>query len=154
MSLESIRLRRMEEIRTGETAWFSKTVTEADIMMFAMLSGDYAPQHVNAEFGKTMMYGERIAHGMLTVGLIIPALLKLLGDGAQTVYEEVKFKSAVTLNDTVTVKAEVAELFPEENRVKVDVVCRKQVTGPEERPLIVGTFIMELTVTELPQMQS
>lgn len=146
MSLEGITLKTMDDIKVGDVAWFSKTVTEADIMMFAQLSGDYAPQHVSAEFGKTMMYGSRIAHGMLTAGLICPTLTKLCGDGSLTCYQEIKFKSAVLLGDTVTVRAEVTERIPEENKVKIDVVCRKQGTGPEDRPLILANFIQKLEV--------
>ena len=146
MSLEGINLKRIEEINAGDVAWFSKTVTEADIMMFAQLSGDYAPQHVSAEFGKTMMYGSRIAHGMLTAGLICPVLNKLCGDGAVTWSQEIKFKSAVLLNDTVTVRGEVTEVIPEENKVKIQVVCRKQGTGPEDRPLILAEFVEKIEI--------
>lgn len=149
MSMEGIILKKMEDIHVGDVAWFSKTVTEADIMMFAQLSGDYAPQHVSAEFGKTMMYGSRIAHGMLTAGLICPVLTKLCGDGALTWSQEIKFKSAVLLNDTVTVRGEVTELFPEENKVKIEVVCRKQGAGPEDRPLILATFVEKLEIESL-----
>ena len=49
MSMEGITLKKLGDIKVGDKAWFSKTVTEADIMMFAQLSGDYAPQHVSAE---------------------------------------------------------------------------------------------------------
>ena len=146
MSLEGIRLKNIEDIKVGDTAWFSKTVTEADIMMFAQLSGDYAPQHVSAEFGKTMMYGSRIAHGMLTAGLICPVLTKLCGDGSVIFSQKIKFKSAVLLQDTVTVRGEVTELIPEENKVKIDVVCRKQGSGPEDRPLILAEFIQKLEI--------
>ncbi len=151
MSLEGIVLKQMEDIKVGDVAWFSKTVTEADIMMFAQLSGDYAPQHVSAEFGKTMMYGSRIAHGMLTAGLICPVLNKLCGDGTITHSQEIKFKSAVLLNDTVTVRGEVIEKIPEENQIKIDVVCRKQGTGPEDRPLILATFVQKLDILSLKE---
>ncbi len=146
MSLEGIVLKEITDICPGDVAWFSKTVTEADIMMFAQLSGDYAPQHVSAEFGKTMMYGSRIAHGMLTAGLICPVLNRLCGDGSVTYSQEIKFKSAVLLNDTVTVRGEVTGVNPEENKVMIDVVCRKQGTGPEDRPLILATFVQKLEI--------
>ena len=149
MSMEGIILKKIEDIHVGDVAWFSKTVTEADIMMFAQLSGDYAPQHVREKIGKTMMYGSRIAHGMLTAGLICPVLTKLCGDGALTWSQEIKFKSAVLLNDTVTVRGEVTELFPEENKVKIEVVCRKQGAGPEDRPLILATFVEKLEIESL-----
>lgn len=149
MSLEGITIKQMHDIRIGDNAWFSKTVTEADIMMFAQLSGDYAPQHVSAEFGKTMVYGSRIAHGMLTAGLICPVLNKLCGDGSVTCSQEIKFKSAVLLGDTVTVRGEVAERLPEENKVKINVVCRKQGTGPEDRPAIMAVFVQKLEIFEI-----
>ena len=72
---KSVTAKCIQEIRVGDTAYAAKTVTEADVMMFAMLSGDYAPQHVSAAFGATMSYHSRIAHGMLTVGLAGLALL-------------------------------------------------------------------------------
>ena len=81
--------------------------------------------------------------------LIVPVLTRLCGDGSLTYREEVKFRSAVTLNDTVTVRGEVTEVLPDEDRVVIDVVCRKQGTGPEDRPLILGTFVQELAVREL-----
>lgn len=146
MSLEGMRLKQMSEIQVGDAAWFSKTVTEADISLFAQLSGDYAPQHVSAEFGKTMVYGSRIAHGMLTAGLTGPVLNQLCGDGAVTCSQTVQFKSAVLLDDTVTVCGRVTELFPEENKVKVEVVCRRQGDRGQDRPLIVAVFVERLEI--------
>lgn len=95
---KSVTAKCIQEIRVGDTAYAAKTVTEADVMMFAMLSGDYAPQHVSAAFGATMSYHSRIAHGMLTVGLVGPVLNRLCGDASCTAYQKVHFSSAVLLN--------------------------------------------------------
>ena len=84
---KSVTAKCIQEIRVGDTAYAAKTVTEADVMMFAMLSGDYAPQHVSAAFGATMSYHSRIAHGMLTVGLVGPVLNRLCGDTSCTAYQ-------------------------------------------------------------------
>lgn len=150
MSLNGITIKRIEDIHPGDKAWFSKTVTEADVMMFAMLVGDYAPHHVNREFGETTIFKSRIAHGMLTSGLICPVLTKLCGDTATTFYQQIKYKSAVLLNDTVTVEATVTEVVPQENHVMIDVVCTKQNTKPEDRPLILAKFIQTLNIEVNP----
>ncbi len=144
--MEGIQLKAIEDIHVGDTAYFAKTVTEVDINMFAMLSGDFAPQHVNAEFGKTMMYKSRIAHGMLTAGLICPTLTKLCGDGSVIYSQEIKFKSAVLLGDTVVVRAQVTEILAQEDKVKIDIVCSRQGALPEERPFIIGTIVQKLEI--------
>ena len=62
---KSVTAKCIQEIRVGDTAYAAKTVTEADVMMFAMLSGDYAPQHVSAAFGATMSYTAALPMGCL-----------------------------------------------------------------------------------------
>ncbi|HEX2923561.1 MAG TPA: MaoC/PaaZ C-terminal domain-containing protein, partial [Chloroflexota bacterium] len=60
----------IDSFNVGDSYCFSKTVTEADVVMFAAVSGDMAPQHVNAEYAKGTPSGERVAHGMLTASLV------------------------------------------------------------------------------------
>ncbi len=144
--MNGITLKRIQDIQVGDVAYSAKTVTEADVMMFAMLSGDYASHHVDATFAETTVFKTRIAHGMLTAGLICPVLRLLCGDGSVTYSQEIKFKSAVLLNDTVTVKGEVVGLFPDENKVKVDVVCVKQGYVEGDRPLVLGSFVQSLII--------
>ncbi len=144
MEISDTNVKRIQEIQVGDVAFFSKTIMEADTQIFAMISGDYAPHHVDRAFGKTTMYGASIAHGMLTVGLLAPVLNKLCGDNSLTSSEEVRFRSAVVLNDTVTVRGEVTEVNPEEQKVTVDIVCRKQGASEDERPYIIGTVVQEL----------
>ena len=62
MTYNGVTIKRIDEIEVGDSAYFAKTVSEADVMMFAQLSGDYAPHHVNNVFGETTMFHSRIAH--------------------------------------------------------------------------------------------
>lgn len=146
MQIESISLKKLEELRTGDCAYFSKTVTEADVMMFAQLSGDYAPHHVNKQFGETTMFHSRIAHGMLTAGLIGPVLAKLCGGASYTYSQEIRFKSAVVLNDTITVKGEITAIDLEKKQVSIEILCTKQNWSPEDRPVIQGRFVQSMDV--------
>lgn len=146
MNWNSVSLKKIEDIAAGDRACFAKTVTEADVMMFAQLSGDYAPHHVNKEFGNTTMFHSRIAHGMLTAGLIGPVLTALCGGASYTLSQEVRFKTAVVLNDTITVSGEVTAVDPQSKEVSIDIVCTKQNTGPNDRPVILGKFVQSMDV--------
>lgn len=153
MELQAVNSKRIEDIHVGDTAYYARTVTEADVMMFAQISGDFAPQHVSKAFGETTMFHSRIAHGMLTVGLVGPVLMRLCGDASRTAFQNVRFRSVVLLNDTVYVKGTVTEVDVENQLVTIDVVCaRKEIlekieagtAEKSERPFITATFRQSL----------
>jgi len=144
--MNGVVIKQIGDISIGDSAYFAKTVTEADVMMFAMLSGDYASHHVDESFAQTTLFKSRIAHGMLTAGLICPVLRLLCGDGSTTRSQEIAFKSAVLLNDTVTVKGEVTEVSEDDKVVTIEVVCTKQGHVEGDRPLVLGTFKQALVV--------
>ncbi len=74
---------KFEELSVGQSAVYARTVTEADILMFAGVSGDFNPVHINEELAASTMFGGRIAHGMLSAGFISTVLgTKLPGPGA------------------------------------------------------------------------
>ncbi|HEY85373.1 MAG TPA: dehydratase [Chloroflexi bacterium] len=105
-----------EEFEPGQKiATPARTVTEADVVSFAGLSGDYNPLHTNEEFAKTTPYGRRIAHGMLVVS-IATGLADRQGflDGTALAFRELswKFSSPVFIGDTIHMVAEVVELKP------------------------------------------
>ena len=105
-----------EDYNIGDAATTQgRTITETDIVNFAAFSGDWNPIHVDAEFAKAGMFGERIAHGML--GLSIATGLAIqLGFMQETVIAfmglEWKFRGAIKIGDTIKVKAEIAEKKP------------------------------------------
>nr|WP_274380617.1 MaoC family dehydratase [Oleomonas cavernae] len=113
-----------EDLTIGQAARFSKTVSEADILMFAGVSGDTNPVHLDAEYAATTPFKERIAHGMLSAGLISAVLgTKLPGPGAVYVGQTLKFKAPVKIGDTVVAEAKVIELDPNKKRAVFATTC-------------------------------
>jgi 3-hydroxybutyryl-CoA dehydratase len=114
----------IEDLKPGMTASFTKTVTEADILMYAGVSCDINAVHLNDEYAKTTMFGGRIAHGMLTAGFISAVLAnRLPGPGTIYLAQTLKFKAPVRIGDTVTATVTVREVFVEKKRVILDAAC-------------------------------
>jgi 3-hydroxybutyryl-CoA dehydratase len=114
----------LEDIFVGHTAVYARTVTEADIVLYAGVSGDTNPVHLNQEFASTTMFKGRIAHGMLTASLISTVLgTKLPGPGCIYLSQNLKFKAPVRIGDTVQARVTVTEIIPEKRRVAVKTVC-------------------------------
>ncbi|MBS3985311.1 MAG: MaoC family dehydratase [Selenomonadales bacterium] len=109
---------KFADIKVGDTASMSKTISEYDVYAFAGLTGDFNPVHVNAEFAKDTMFKGRIAHGMLSVGMI-SAVLGTSLPGVNTIYlaQELSFKAPVRIGDTVTATVEVLEKIEGKNRI-------------------------------------
>ncbi|EWY41058.1 MaoC family dehydratase [Skermanella stibiiresistens SB22] len=114
----------LEDIFVGQTAVYARTVTEADIVLYAGVSGDTNPVHLNQEFASTTMFKGRIAHGMLTASLISTVLgTKLPGPGCIYLSQNLKFKAPVRIGDTVQARVTVTEIIAEKRRVAVKTVC-------------------------------
>ncbi len=102
-----------ESLEVGQKATFSKTVEERDIQLFAAMSGDHNPVHLDAEFAKATMFKERIAHGMFSGALISAAVAcELPGPGTIYLGQSMRFTAPVKLGDTLTVRLEVLEKLP------------------------------------------
>ena len=113
-----------EDLHLGQSASFSKTITEADLVLFSGVSGDFNPVHVNEEYAKTTMFKARIAHGMISAALISSVLgMKLPGPGCIYVSQSLKFKAPVFISDTVKAKVEVTHLIPERKFVTFKTTC-------------------------------
>jgi len=110
----------MEQLSVGDAAQFTKTVTETDVALFAAISGDFNPVHVDAEFAKTSLFGRRVAHGPLTLALAAGVLgMHLPGVGTIAVTNHIDYRRPVFIGDTITTRGEVAELDPEANRARI-----------------------------------
>lgn len=117
----------ISEIRIGDAAEFTKTVTEADIVLFAGITGDLNPAHVDQVWAENTMFKGRIAHGMFSGGLISAVLgMYLPGPGAIYLSQELKFLAPVHIGDTITARAEVQEIIEDKNRVRLKTICRNQ----------------------------
>jgi 3-hydroxybutyryl-CoA dehydratase len=102
----------------GKQASFSKTVTESDVTTFAGLIGDFNPIHVDAEYARKSRFGQRVAHGMFTGGLISAVLgNKLPGPGAIYLSQQIEFLAPVFIGDTITATVEVVAWRPEKRIV-------------------------------------
>ncbi|MCD6298102.1 MAG: MaoC family dehydratase [Deltaproteobacteria bacterium] len=116
-----------DELQIGEDASFSKTITETDVYLFAGISGDFNPMHVNEEFAKTTPFKTRIAHGVLPQSLIAPVLgTKLPGLGTVAVEISCRFKAPTFFGDTITAKAEVAEKLEKKRWVRMALTWTNQ----------------------------
>lgn len=117
----------IQEIKIGDVAEFSKTITEYDVYTYAGVTGDFNPAHVNQVYAEQTFFKGRIAHGMLTAGLISTIMGTLLpGPGAIYMKQDLKFTAPVRFGDTITARAEVIEMDTEKNRVRLSTVCTNQ----------------------------
>jgi 3-hydroxybutyryl-CoA dehydratase len=114
-----------EELRVGMSATYAKTITEADIVLFAAVSGDNNAIHTNEEFAATTIFKGRIAHGMLSASVISAALAnKLPGPGAIYMSQNLRFRAPVRAGDTVHATVTIKELNPEKRCVLLETCCR------------------------------
>lgn len=117
----------ISEMKLGDSASFTKTVSEHDVYTYAGVSGDFNPAHVNEVEAQKGMFGKRIAHGMLSAGFISTVLgTQLPGPGTIYMGQELRFTKPVFFGDTITATVTVAELIPEKNRAILDTVCTNQ----------------------------
>ena len=117
----------IQEMKIGDSASTAKTISEADVYLFAGITGDHNPAHINEEASKKTAFGGRIAHGILSAGLISAVLaMKLPGPGTIYLGQELKFTKPVRFGDTVTATATVSEIIAEKNIVKLETVCTNQ----------------------------
>ena len=114
----------LEDLAVGMSASFSKTLTDADIVMFSGVSGDTNPVHLDEEYAKDTIFEGRISHGMLSAGFISAVLgTKLPGPGCIYVSQDLRFKAPVRPGDTVTARVTVMEIVPEKRRVVMQTQC-------------------------------
>ena len=117
----------IQEMKIGDHASVTKTVSETDVYLFAGITGDLNPAHTNEVAASKTMFKTRIAHGMLGAGFISAVLGKYL-PGPGTIYmgQELKFTKPVHIGDTVTATATVEEIILEKNRVILDTTVVNQ----------------------------
>ena len=133
-----VRERPYDEIEIGETFSVTKVITEADIANFAGIIGDFNPIHVNPEYAKTTMFGQRIAHGMLTASFISTCVgCGIPGINALYLSQEIKFVKPVYIGDTITAKVEVVEKVDGKQRV----IMRSTITNQRDEIVVDGTSV-------------
>lgn len=115
-------------MKVNQKASFTKTTSESDVYLFAGITGDFNPAHINDIVARKNSFGERIVHGILVTGLISAAIgMKLPGEGTIYLEQDVKFLKPVKIGDTVTATVEIVEVINEEKRIlKLDTKAENQ----------------------------
>jgi 3-hydroxybutyryl-CoA dehydratase len=127
-----------EDLEIGQEASLSRTVTEADIVAYAALSGDYNPVHIDPVYASRTLFKERIAHGILSAGYISALFgMQLPGPGAIYISQTLNFRGPVRIDDTVVSSVKLVELIPEKRRARFDCVC--SVNG---KPVLTGEAVL------------
>ena len=117
----------IDELTVGQFASFSKTISESDVYLFAGITGDLNPAHVDEEYAKGTYFKTRIAHGMLTASFISTIIGTLLpGPGSIYLGQEVKFLAPVRFGDTITATAEVDEIIADKKQIRLKTYCTNQ----------------------------
>jgi len=117
----------VDQLHVGDSAEMAKTVTETDIALFAGVTGDFNPVHIDAVAAERSMFGGRVAHGMLSAGFISAVLgMRLPGPGSVYLSQSLRFTKPVRIGDTVTARVEVLEVIAAKRRVRLATTCRNQ----------------------------
>jgi 3-hydroxybutyryl-CoA dehydratase len=117
----------INELKAGERAEFSKTISETDIYLFAGVTGDMNPAHINEAYARTTFFKTRIAHGLLPAGFISNVIaMKLPGPGTIYLRQELNFLAPVRIGDTITAQVEVIEIMIEKKHVRLKTTCTNQ----------------------------
>jgi phosphotransacetylase/acyl dehydratase len=125
--MDTIANRTFDELKVGDSASLARTLTRADIELFAVMSGDVNPAHLDDEYARSDMFHKVIAHGMWSGALISTVLgTQLPGPGTIYLGQSLRFLKPVGLGDTVTVTLTVARLDPEKHRVALDCTVTNQ----------------------------
>jgi acyl dehydratase len=119
--------RTIAELRAGDAAEITRTVDESAIASFVEAVGDYNPVHSDRAYAATTPFGEPIAPGIFTAGLISAVIgTRLPGPGAIYLSQSLKFNRPVKFGDRITARAEVLEVLADRNRIRIKTVCTNQ----------------------------
>jgi len=136
--------RTIDDVPVGRRTRFSKTVSEADVYLFAGITGDLDPNHVDEEFASRTSLGGRVAHGALILGYTSAASTRILDDFERPMvsvgYDRVRFLKPVRLGDTITVSYAITSVLPEKERI----ISRIEVANQRGELVCVADHIMQL----------
>jgi 3-hydroxybutyryl-CoA dehydratase len=119
--------RTFDQLSLGDSDRFSKTVTDADIYLFAGVTGDLNPAHIDEAYAQETFFKTRIAHGMLSAGFISAVIgTRLPGPGTVYMHQTLDFLAPVRIGDTVTATVEIIEKLEEKKRIRLKTTCTNQ----------------------------
>ncbi|MHA1636428.1 MAG: MaoC family dehydratase [Candidatus Thorarchaeota archaeon] len=143
--MNDVKVTKYEDMKIGDSAELSHTITEEDVEAFGRLSGDYNPLHFNEEWAKTTRFKGRIAHGALIAAFISQALgMKLPGAGIMYLGQKMSFRGPARIGDTITVRVEVIEKIDDKRRILIDTTC----TNQDGHKILVGDALVSFKLFE------
>lgn len=129
----------MKQFSVGQQATCSKTFTETDLVLFAGISGDFNPIHINEEYAKQTQFKKRIAHGLLTSSLLSQLLgVHLPGKGSVYMNQSIRFTAPVFIGDTITATGIIEAVDEEKHTVTLLTECHNQ----HNELVLTGTAMM------------
>ena len=135
---------RIDDIEVGLSTRFSKTVSESDVYLFAGITGDLDPNHVDEEYSKRTSLGHRVAHGALIVGYMSAASTRILEDFERPMvsvgYDRIRFIKPVYLGDTINIEYVITSLDRERERI----ISKVEVRNQQGELVCVADHIMQL----------
>lgn len=132
--------REFSSFAVGDEATFAKTITETDVALFADVSGDTYPLHVDAEYAKTTRFGQRVAHGMLSASLLSTVNALMLGTpGGLYVEQTLRFRRPVFIGDTLTARSQVLRIDTEKRRLH----CATTVVNQHGKTVVDGMAVLQ-----------
>lgn len=117
-------LRPFESFRVGDRAEYTRTVTEADVVDFARVSGDDNAIHLDEAFAARTRFAGRVAHGALSFGFLAASQTRLVGAGVIWLGASVRFTAPVRIGDTVVTETEIVEVVPDKQLLRVRCTAR------------------------------
>lgn len=154
--MEYVENRTYDQIEIGDTASITRTITEEDITIFGVLSGDRNPAHFDQEYAEASMFKKRIAHGMISGALISAVLgMELPGPGTIFISQTVRFRRPVFIGDTLTVTVMVTEKNDEKKRLILDCTVTNQngeATTVGTAEVLAPTETIRRPLVELPKI--
>lgn len=164
-NMDALENKTYDEISIGDQCVYEKTLTESDLVLFAAVSGDVNPVHLDENFARESMFKERIAHGMWS-GSLVSATLATVMPGPGTIYlsQSLNFLRPVKLGDTLSVKLTAKEKNDERNTVIFDcdvinqnkkqvLVGEAKVIAPTEKIIIDRPQLPNITIGNIPQSE-
>jgi acyl dehydratase len=134
----------IDDIQVGLRTRFTKTVSESDVYLFAGITGDLDPNHVDEEYCRKTSLGHRVAHGALIVGYTSAASTRVLEDFDRPMvsvgYDRIRFLKPVYFGDTLTIDYEIASIERERERTLANIEVKNQ----RDELVMVATHIMQL----------
>lgn len=131
----------IDQFNIGDSAEFTKTITEYDVYQYAGVTGDFNPVHINEVYAKETFFKRRIAHGMLAGGLISAVLgTRLPGPGSVYLRQELNFTAPVYFGDTVTAKVEIVDINTGKKRITLKTTC----TNQDDKVVVDGEAVISL----------